>query len=182
MSKIGTVRPVPKNCIGSFAGMTVVAFAMRAMDRLDCWRDSLHRLMSVLTPDAELGEGLLRFWVSDGFHISRSLRGDRIFVDVLRCFVPPYKGGPITLFRGELQSRHLLSEYGLSWTSRLEVAEMFAQRRVHLQEGDGVVLQIEAGPEIIICARPAHSGSLKEDEYLVDPRDIGGVEVLETFS
>jgi hypothetical protein len=159
-----------------------VEAAMRAMDRLDCWRDPLHHLMSLPTPDAELGEGLLWFWVTYGFHISESLRGDRIFVDALRRFVPPYEGGPMTLYRGELQSRHFLGVYGIAWTAKLDVAEMFARRRVHLREGAGLVLQIEAGPEMIIYARPAHSEHLGEDEYLVDPRAIGGVKVLETVS
>jgi hypothetical protein len=36
-----------------------------------------------------------------------------------------------------------------------------------------VVLQIEAGPEIIICARPAHSQHLGEDKYLAAARTQG---------
>jgi hypothetical protein len=67
--------------------------------------------------------------------------------------------------------------YGIAWTSKLKVAEMFARRRDHLEDS-GVVLQIEAGPEMIVYAGPAHSEYLGEDEYLVDSRLIRGVQVL----
>lgn len=150
---------------------------MRAMDRLDCWRACLDHLIGLPTPDAELGEGLLWFWVTYGFHIASSLKSDTIFIDGVRRFVPPYEGTSTTLYRGELQSRHLLGVYGIAWTSKLKVAEMFAGRRDHLEDF-GVVLQIEAGPETIVYAGPAHSEYLQEDEYLVDSRLIHGVQVL----
>jgi hypothetical protein len=154
---------------------------MSAMDRLDCWRASFCRLMDLPTPDAELGEGLLWFWVTYGFHISESLAGDAIFVDALRRLVPPHEGEPMPLYRGELRSRHLLGVYGIAWTAKLDIAEMFARRRVALQEGPGVVLQIEASPDTIVCARPAHSNKLGEEEYLVDPRTIHSIKVLKEF-
>jgi hypothetical protein len=87
----------------------------------------------------------------------------------------------MTLYRGELQARHLLGVYGLAWTTKLDVAEMFASRRVALGEGSGVVLQIEAGPEMIVYAHPAHSKELGEAEFLVDPRAVCGVRVVKTF-
>jgi hypothetical protein len=65
---------------------------MRAMDRLDCWRACLDHLIGLPTPDAELGEGLLWFWVTYGFRIASSLKSDTIFIDVVRRFVPPYVG------------------------------------------------------------------------------------------
>jgi hypothetical protein len=114
---------------------------MRAMDRLDCWRACLDHLIGLPTPDADLGEGLLWFWVSYGFHIASSLKSDTIFIDVVRRFVPRYVGALTTLYRGELQSRHLLGVYGIEWTSKLKVAEMFARRRDHLEDS-GVVLQM----------------------------------------
>jgi hypothetical protein len=153
---------------------------MRAMDRLDCWLSCFDRLLNLSTPDAELGESLLRFWVTYGFHIEGSLKGNPIFVDALRRFVPPYLGPAVTLYRGELHSRHLVAVYGMAWTSNLNVAEMFARRRADLG-ACGVVLQIDARPEEIVCVRPAHSDHLGEDEYIVDPRLIHGVEVLQTF-
>ena len=153
---------------------------MRAMDRLDCWRPCLESLMRIPTPDPELCESLLWFWVVYGFHIATSIKGDSIFIDALRRFAPPYNGGRIKLYRGELQSRQVCGIYGFAWTPKLDVAEMFARRRFYGGEGSALVLQIDAHPEMIIYALPAHSEYLGEDEYLIDPRLVRGVVVLKT--
>ena len=58
---------------------------------------------------------------------------------------------------------------------------MFARRRLDLEKDTGVVLQIEASPQMIVCANPAHSKYLREHEYLVDPRSIRGVKVLKAY-
>jgi hypothetical protein len=52
---------------------------------------------------------------------------------------------------------------------------MFADRRVPLKEGPGVVLQIEATKEKIAAAvrdLTQHTVNVGEDEYIVDPRLI----------
>jgi hypothetical protein len=45
-----------------------------------------------------------------------------------------------------------------------------------------VLLQVEAGPETIICAPCLLADHYGEDEYLVDRRRLGRVTVFERFS
>jgi hypothetical protein len=79
------------------------------------------------------------------------------------------------LYRGELAIRYQRVVYGISWTPELAVARMFADRRQHLGEGegDGVVLQIDATPSMIVTGPGEHTGYLGETEYVMDPRMIG---------
>jgi len=82
----------------------------------------------------------------------------------------------LTLYRGELESRYRMGVYGISWTPIFEKAKQFADRRSP-DEGRGVVLKIEATPNMIVAAVKEffkHTLTLGEDEYLVDPRLIQG--------
>ncbi len=151
--------------------------AMRALDRLGCWREALGQFMSWPSPNESLGAALVSFWVTYGFHIASSLKGDLILCDVFKRVLPPYMGRGLTLYRGELNSRHMARVYGHSWTPKRDIAEMFANRR-YPGEGQGVVLEIEATPEMIIATPSAHSSRLGEQEYLIDPRLIQVVRVL----
>jgi hypothetical protein len=49
---------------------------------------------------------------------------------------------------------------------------MFATRRTALKDGTGVVLRADVPAQAIAAEPTAHSMSLKEDEYIVDPRLI----------
>jgi hypothetical protein len=150
---------------------------IQALNRHDCWRDALDQLQRA-APDSRIGSALLSFWFTYGLcSIPRALKSDLAYpVDAFRCFLPPYPGPAVTLYRGELESRHEAGIYGISWTPRLEVARMFARRRWP-DEGRGVVLQLEATPDMIVAAVSDHSQHtlyLGEDEYLVDPRQVYG--------
>jgi len=146
---------------------------MRALDRLDCWVEALGQLREEPVPNERLGAALLSFWISYGFHIAESLNGDLILVDVLKYLLPAYSGPGLRLYRGELAIRYQRVVYGISWTPELAVARMFADRRQHLGEGDGVVLQIDATPSMIVTGPGEHTGYLGETEYVMDPRMIG---------
>jgi hypothetical protein len=148
--------------------------AMRALDRLDCWHEALSQLMTFPSPDETLGRGLLWLWISYGFHIGRSLKADPIIVDAFKHLFPPCSGPGLKLYRGELHSRHMGRIYGLSWTPHLSVAKMFANRR-----GAGVVLEIEATPDMIAAPPGEHTSWLGEDEYIIDPRLIQAVRVID---
>jgi len=114
------------------------------------------------------------------FHIPQSLKSDYdVLVDALRNLLPPYDGPPIRLLRGELESRYRDGILGIAWTPHIKVARMFANRRAHLGEGRGVVLEIDATTEMIVCAPGGHRIPLKEDEHIVDPRLIQEIRIVE---
>ncbi|MGH9711858.1 MAG: hypothetical protein ACRD5M_00975 [Candidatus Acidiferrales bacterium] len=128
-------------------------------------------------PNEGLGADLLWLWISYGFHVARSLKGDLILVDVFKHLLPPYGGAALTLYRGELNSRHRDRTYGISWTPDLRVARMFADRR-YPDEGTGVVLKTDALPEMIVVSPGGHSSYLSEEEYIIDPRLIREICVI----
>lgn len=159
---------------------------MHELDRLGCWHQAIAQFLSV--SGQGIGADLLMFWNRHGFQVAGSLRGNPILLDVLRHHLPPYSGPPLTLYRGELEARHLAEVYGIAWTSQPERAEAFARRR-DSWEGRGIVLKIDATPEMILAALNNHAfyvGPTKdaffagEGEYLVDTRIIGGVTVVPT--
>ncbi len=152
--------------------------AMRALDRLNCWREALGQLMTGPSPNEALGSALLWFWISYGFHIASSLKGDLILVDAFKYLLSPYRGPGLKLYRGELRSRHRERIYGLSWTPELSVATIFANRRLD-DEGPGVILEIEATPDMIAASPGEHTSWLQEQEYVIDPRLIQAVRVLD---
>ncbi len=144
---------------------------MRAMDRLRCWREAFERLIDSIS--SVTGKSMLWFWTSYGPHISDSLKGDPILFEAMKKRLPPYAGTEHTLYRGEAWDRYERRVYGMSWTTDIEVARMFAERR----DPAGVVLILVASAEMIIAGPTAHSKHLQEQEYLVDPSAIQSVRV-----
>jgi hypothetical protein len=51
-------------------------------------------------------------------------------------------------------------------------------RCLQIDEGAGVVLEIEATPEMIAAPTGEHTSWLGEDEYIIDPRLIQAVRVI----
>lgn len=152
--------------------------AMDALDRLDCWREAFEQLLTGASPNEALGSALRRFWISSGFRIASSLKGNLILVDAFRHLSPLYSGPALRLYRGELYSRHVERIYGISWTPQLSVARMFGDRRQSI-EGRGVTLEIDAAPNMIVAYAGEHTSWLGEEEYVVDPRLIRTIRVLD---
>lgn len=152
---------------------------IRALNRLDCWTMAVDQLMTGPSPSEAKGRALLSFWNTFGLHsIGRGLRQDlHHIVDAFKYLLTPYTGKGLTLYRGEVESRHMIGVYGISWTPIFVKAKQFADIRSP-EEGHGVVLKIEATPNVIVAAVKEFSQqtlTLGEDEYLVDPRLIQGM-------
>jgi hypothetical protein len=157
-----------------------IELTMHAMNELGCWRPCIAQFAQGQSLGHSVGAKLLAFWVTYGHYcIPLGLENDLpVFIDALRHHLPDYTGPAVTVYRGEVEARHKLQIYGISWTSDLEIATEFACNRETAKEGHGVVLRTEASPEsivaepsMILCARP-------EFEYLIDPRLIQTVAVV----
>ena len=149
---------------------------MRALNRHGCWRQAVNQLQIGPSPNLGKGLALLSFWNTFGLHsVGRGLRDDLPhLIDAFKYL--PYTGAGLTLYRGEVESRHLRGVYGISWTPIFEKAKQFADIRSP-DEGRGVVLKIEATPNMIVAAvkdYSQHTLALGENEYFVDPRMIHG--------
>ena len=180
-SEIGTVR----DAIRRFREDVVTGDhhrleeTMRAVGRLECWAQATAHFSDGPEPDTEKAGVLLSFWFTYGLQsIPAGLKEDLVcLVDAFRKLLPPYRGVGSVLYRGELASRHAQGVYGISWTPNIEAAQRFSRRRSLLGEGAGVVLKIEASPNMIVAAvrdLSSHTLTLEEDEYILDPRRLVG--------
>jgi hypothetical protein len=84
--------------------------------------------------------------------------------------LPPYKGGPLRLYRGDSADNRRRRTYGLSWTQDREVAYGFANSIWRDFDGGSVVLTTLAAPEAIISRPGTRNDKYGEKEYLVDRR------------
>jgi len=169
------IREIRKRLLSGDLHSTV-----QAINRLECWYPCVAQFTR--SPrSSKLGDALMGFWMTYGYwSIPRGLKADLpIFVDALKRHLPAYSGPGLTLFRGQVEAYHLTRTYGIAWTSDLEAAKRFADNRNFCGEGDGIVLQIEAPPEMIVAAPTEHSAkTMQEYEYIIDPRMIQSVEVV----
>ncbi|MDA0207136.1 MAG: hypothetical protein O3A53_17175 [Acidobacteria bacterium] len=83
----------------------------------------------------------------------------------------------MTLYRGEAQERHESGKYGLSWSPNQSVAEPFAYGRCYQEGIDGVLLKIQATPNLIVLSVNEYADTgvkPDENEYILDPRLVLG--------
>jgi hypothetical protein len=134
----------------------------------------------------------LRFYARFGHFVRLEIGDDLALVDVLRVLLRSYEGPAVTLYRGEgdgyrnsiavslyqqLRRRNRKPQslpYGISWTTNREAANDYTMSHRFDPYRGGVILQTLAPPEAIICRVPLSVNS--QDEYVVDPRCLQGVE------
>jgi hypothetical protein len=109
----------------------------------------------------------------------------RALCTAARVLLPRYRGPAVHLFRGAGAHEHRRRIYGLSWTTDIKVADMFAQlQRIGLQSdtADSVLLETLAPGRAILCAvTNAAEGHSGEDEYVVDRRLLNKVKVMRRY-
>lgn len=114
-------------------------------------------------------------------HYLRELVDDEPAVlSMLRVWLPPYTGPDLALYRGENIDRLEAGRIGISWTRNLKTARMFAGGLNAMGKG-GALLQALVPASEIIAGPSGHSGHIQEGEFTVDPRGLGGVQVLERY-
>jgi hypothetical protein len=140
-------------------------------------------LIKQTAPSMQTREAFHQAWIEQGLYIREDFAVDPLLPDVLRNFLPGYSGAPVELFRGERGSNHEARAYGVSWTSKRDIAQMFA-RGLNLcpQTGSVVVHAVAPACAILAAPRPDATGSkLEESEYVVDRRALGVIDVLERY-
>lgn len=158
-----------------------VKASYEALKRLGGIDKALRRCVRGPKPNVRKTEGLLSLWNEFGlWSLPRSLGNDlAILTDAIEHFAPPYTGPARTLYRGQSLSRYECGVIGIAWTGRLEKAQQFAR----LRDDPGVVLELDATPDLIVVHVPQFISTPKtnsasrlefEDEYLVHPRGLAG--------
>jgi hypothetical protein len=119
-------------------------------------------------------------WVVAGHHIREQVADDALLVRLLRHLLPPYKGGALTLFRGENLPRWEKGAVGLAWTDKIDVARMFGGG-LNARDTGGVLLRGAFGPAAIISGSDIHSRYLGEMQFTIDPFYGTDIDVLERY-
>jgi hypothetical protein len=145
------------------------------------WRAVLRRITSK-PPSPKMSEALQTIWVTSGWNIREDIRDDVFIIEMLKRALPRYQGEEIELWRGESAKNRQHRAYGLSWSAKRTVAEMFARRGAALHLHATVVLRTIAPAEAIIAAPNHHSRYLHEDEFIVDRRRLRAVDVVERYA
>jgi hypothetical protein len=137
------------------------------------------RLAGVPGLDAQRKEAFHSVWITQGLQIRDTFAIDPLLPPALRNLLPGYSGPPMELFRGERLSNHNVKTYGPSWSSKRSVGEMYASG---LNSISGGVLVRAIAPTSAILVGPTPYGHMNwEAEYIVDRRDLQGIEVLEQY-
>lgn len=133
-------------------------------------------------PAAACREAFHQAWVTQGLWIRDTFAVDELLLDVLRNLLPGYSGSAVILYRGDRWLNHEARSYGVSWTNKRSVAEMFARGLNRCPVTGGVLLRTEAPASAILAAPNAHSLYLGEYEYVIDRRYLEIVEVVERYA
>lgn len=120
-------------------------------------------------------------WVTHGAKIREQMADDTLLVRALRKWLPRFHGDGLVLYRGESAERVADRHYGLCWTTKIEVATMFASGLNAVLPDGGVLLRAFASRDAVISGPGRHSVYLGEAEHTVDPARLADVEVLGRF-
>ena len=134
-----------------------------------------------LTPTDDVRKSFRSFWDEFGWTIRMKVADDSALCDALRNLLEPYKGPPMTLYRGEIAAQYDKGIYGISWTTDVKAAGMFARGLNCLEPAGGVLLESLVPAEAIISPPSEHSKHLQEYEFPVDVRGLNEVRVLKRF-
>lgn len=134
------------------------------------WRRVVHIEQEL---SADVKRFFLAVWVQYGDHLRQEAYGDRLLTEALRKLLPPYRGGDVTLYRGELFNNRVRRTYGLSWTPLRKVAVAFADNDMRRHAPGGTVLMKAEVPASAIIAKIARGHDrYRENEFLVDRRGL----------
>ena len=154
--------------------------ALREITRTNRWREVAQAVAAgekiLVTSEDDFGT----FWIEAGHRIREKVADDALLTNMLRQLLPPYSGGPVTLYRGENIARWQAKNVGFSWTEDPEVARMFGQGLNATRTG-GVLLRGVFQPASIICGPNSHSNYLQEVQFTVDQSMMPSLEMLEKY-
>jgi hypothetical protein len=152
---------------------------------VNAWDLALHQIAELPKIGLNIQIAFLDKWRKHKW-LSYRAQHDAVLASALRALLPTsnYSGPPVRLFRGEATGLAKWRGYGVSWTTRLEIAKMFARLGEDdegslvletLAPAKAVVFQRKYGTDDILIKR--HGG--EDDEYIVDPSLLTEVKIVE---
>ena len=144
------------------------------------WRETFLLLANNKTARCDKNKIHL-LWTVNGGHLRRKIRDDALVLQVLKKFLPGYRGSGLWLYRGECHFLHAINSIGFCLSPKIEVAERFA-RGLNAIESGGVLLKAYAPSEAILAEPNQHSlKQMEEFEYTCDPSLLQDIVVIKRF-
>jgi len=106
---------------------------------------------------------------------------DELLARALRAWLPKYQGPDQVLFRGESVERYRAGKLGFCWSTQRETGEMFGSGLHAAFPDGGCLLQCTVHKAAILAEPNSHSRWMGEEEYVVDPKMLHGVIVVERY-
>jgi hypothetical protein len=144
------------------------------------WATESRRLLASDSIDDRTRDYFHEQWIVAGHHIRAQIGDDSSLRALLEHILPKYDGPGLHLFRGENLRRWREGVVGFCWTTKRDVAAMFA-RGLNAFHGGGILLACKVHPTWIISGIHRHSDYLDEDQYTVDPAKISGIEAIAEY-
>jgi hypothetical protein len=134
------------------------------------------RLPSV-TP--EIRDAFILIWVGHK-RLASYVGNHRVLAAALRLLLPGnYSGPPLVLYRGTDGRERRRRISGVSWTTDVAIARMFAEHWARPVLGiEGVILKTIAPPEAILLIQQP-GDYYDESEVIVDPFRLGKITLVE---
>lgn len=161
--------------------ITCAAIAAGEIDDACNWRAAFSACARLSSVHVDARRWFLQFWCASGDNLRDATGDDRMLIAGLRVLLPPHEGPAVTLYRGDSMFNRRRRDYGPSWSSSEQVAQGFAEGMWRSFQGGSVLLRTVAPPEAIVCSPAMLGDEYDEQEYLVDRRRLGRVEVVRRF-
>lgn len=136
------------------------------LGRLGLWQTAAQRIIELDRIHPRAQECWLDMWILGvfcGINTGRPLLDLDLTIDLARKILPPYWGGDVVLYRGQLAS----DPVGMSWSWLPLEALHFAKAH---KGDDAVILRALVPASEIICAPALEKRD--DNEFVIDPRGV----------
>jgi hypothetical protein len=149
------------------------------------WDLALRQIAGLPKIDPDIQIEFLNKWRKYKW-LSYRAQHDAVLASALHVLLPTsnYDGAPIRLFRGEATGLAKWRGCGVSWTTRLEIARLFA--RLGEDDEGSRVLETVAPANAVLYQRKYGEDNIlikryggEDDEYIVDPSLLTEVKIVE---
>ena len=151
------------------------------IDAADLWPEAVASMCQLNNPHLLIQTGFHSYWTERGFRVRAAVANDAIMIDALRILLPVYQGLGQSLYRGENLDRWLANNIGFGWSLDREIGRMFGEGLAASEGTGGILLSADAPREAIIAGPNAHSETLGESEFIVDPRLLQNIREIERY-
>jgi hypothetical protein len=188
MMTIGEWRRRETDAVDEFVESVRTADAVRLAGSIEMleaaggWCRAMRRVARLPPPPKTFRRRMLDVWVTCGDALRDNVGDDLALADALRVLLPPYKGPPLRVYRGDSFYNRRRRTYGLSWSLDPDVADHFARGLWRTCTGGSVVLETDAPREAVICAPAPLANRYCEDEIIIDRRRLIKVRVFQRYS